>query len=58
MFFFLFRLYFTLEKDNFADLAHFHHLVLEMGQVLDFELISPGISETPQLSLLKTLLKL
>ena len=28
---------YTLEKDNFADLAHFYHSVLEMGQVLLLE---------------------
>ena len=33
---------YTLEKDNFADLAHFYHSVLEMGQVLFLELISPS----------------
>ncbi len=32
-----------LEKDNFADLAHFQHSVLEMRQVLVLELISPVI---------------
>ena len=29
---------YTLEKDNFADLAPFLHSVLEMGQVLVLEL--------------------
>ena len=33
-----------IEKDNFADLAHFAHLVLEMGQVLVLELISPDFT--------------
>ena len=34
---------YTLEKDNFADLAHFYYSVLEMSQVLVSELISPGL---------------
>ena len=33
---------YTLEKDKFADLAHFYkHSVLEMVQLLVSELISP-----------------
>ena len=35
---------YTLEKDNFADFAHFKHSVLEMGQVLVLELISPAFT--------------
>ena len=33
---------YTLEKDNFADLAH-NTQVLEMGQVLVLELVSPEV---------------
>ena len=31
------------EKINFADLVHFLHSVLEMGQVLFLELMSPAL---------------
>ena len=37
-----FKIY-TIGKDSFEDLAHFWHLVLEMGQVLALELMSPEI---------------
>jgi len=41
LFYSTFKDIYTLEKDIFADLAHFQHSVLEMGQVFVLELISP-----------------
>ena len=41
---------YTLEKDNFADLALFLRSVLEMGQVLVLKLISPVIATFEHLS--------
>ena len=32
---------YTLGEDNFKDLGHFYHSVLEMGQALVLELMSP-----------------